>query len=83
MTDIKLTSQLVGKYCLQLILAEKATKEQSSYSRAVHQSTLEFAKYFHHKQVLEIIGADYLMEGLDKVKTKFNDNYYLNRCKKS
>lgn len=81
MTEIKLTSQLVGKYCLQLILAEKATKEQSSYSRAVHQSTLEFAKYFHNKEVLERIGGDYLIKGLDNVKEKFNENYYLKLCK--
>ena len=80
MSDLK--TRMVGKHCLQMILAEKQARTDVSYQRAVHLSTLEFAKYFHDKEVLELIGGDYLIHGIDKVKENFNQDYYLKLCKK-
>ena len=79
-TDLKV--RMLGKHCLQMILAEKQARTEVSYQRAVHLSTLEFAKYFHDKEVLEIIGGDYLIKGIEDVKAKFNEDYYLGLCKK-
>ena len=80
MSDLK--TRMLGKHCLQMILAEKQARTDVSYQRAVHLSTLEFAKYFHDKEVLELIGGDYLIFGIDKVKENFNQDYYLRLCKK-
>tara|TARA_R110000823_G_scaffold48280_1_gene122761 strand:+ start:181 stop:429 length:249 start_codon:yes stop_codon:yes gene_type:complete len=82
MSDTNLKVRMQGKHTIQTLIIEKQCRTDVSYQRAVHLSTLEFAKYFHDKEVLEIIGGDYLIKGIEDVKTKFNEGYYLKLCTK-
>ena len=77
-----LKNQMLGNYLIKTLIAEKQCREDISYTRSVHLTTDEFAKYYKSKEVLKLIGSDYLVFCIDRVKQNFNEDYYLKLCTK-